>query len=73
MELYQAQTFTAPFLFTGGIEGPACDRAGNIYAVNYSTQGTIGIVSPEGQGRVFIELPGGSVGNEIRFGSRGEM
>jgi len=73
MELYQAQTFTAPFLFTGGIEGPACDRAGNIYAVNYSTQGTIGIVSPEGQGRVFIELPGGSVGNGIRFGSRGEM
>ncbi|BBH24235.1 gluconolactonase [Paenibacillus baekrokdamisoli] len=73
MENYQARTFTAPFLFTEGIEGPACDRAGNIYAVNYSTQGTIGIVSPQGQGSVFVELPGGSIGNGIRFSSRGEM
>ncbi|MCA9061409.1 MAG: SMP-30/gluconolactonase/LRE family protein [Planctomycetaceae bacterium] len=55
--------------FTDGIEGPACDAQGNIYAVNYRRQGTIGKVTPEGRGSVFVTLPEGSIGNGIRFGS----
>lgn len=62
-----------PGSFTDGIEGPACDRAGNLYAVNFQRQGTIGVVTPQGQGYVFVELPPGSVGNGIRFDSRGVM
>ena len=30
--------------FTSGIEGPAVDSEGNLYAVNYKKEGTIGIV-----------------------------
>lgn len=71
--LFVAQPLTKPGEFTPGIEGPACDAAGNIYAVNFARQGTIGRVSPEGKGEVFVELPAGSVGNGIRFGRGGEM
>jgi sugar lactone lactonase YvrE/nicotinamidase-related amidase len=57
--------------FTPGIEGPACDAAGNIFAVNYARQGTIGRVRPNGAGEVFVELPGESIGNGIRFAQDG--
>lgn len=59
--------------FTDGIEGPATDPKGNIYAVNYQRQGTIGILSPEGRHSIYAVLPGTSVGNGIRFGKKGEM
>jgi gluconolactonase len=59
--------------FTDGIEGPACDAAGNLYAVNFDRQGTIGRVTPDGRAEVFLELPAGSVGNGIRFDSSGKM
>lgn len=59
--------------FTDGIEGPATDREGNIYAVNYQSQGTIGIVRPDGTHAVYALLPGNSVGNGIRFGKKGEI
>jgi sugar lactone lactonase YvrE len=59
--------------FTPGIEGPACDGEGNLYAVNFGRQGTIGVVTPQGQGYVFVELPPGSIGNGIRFDSQGRM
>ena len=62
-----------PTGFTSGIEGPACDAAGNLYAVNFERQGTVGRVTPEGQASVFLELPEGSVGNGIRFDSQGQM
>jgi gluconolactonase len=71
--LWQAQPLTASGEFTAGIEGPACDAQGNIYAVNYAREGTIGIVSPTGEGRVLVELPAGSVGNGIRFGRDGSF
>ena len=64
---------TADKLFTTGIEGPACDRRGFVYAVNFQKQGTIGRVRPNGQARVFVDLPAGSVGNGIRFGPDGMM
>ena len=71
--LFVATPFTREKEFTGGIEGPACDAAGNIYAVNFTREGTIGRVTPEGQGELFLELPGKSVGNGIRFDAAGRM
>jgi sugar lactone lactonase YvrE len=65
--------FTPRNGFTDGIEGPACDAHGNLYAVNFAKQGTIGVVTPDGHGYVFVELPAGSVGNGIRFDSHGNM
>ena len=70
---YQAEDFTPEGGFTGGIEGPGCDRFGNLYAVNYQRQHTIGRVNPDGEAEVFVELPDGSVGNGIRFHSDGDM
>ncbi len=59
--------------FTRGIEGPAVDAAGNLYAVNFAEQGTIGVVTPDGVASLFVKLPAGSVGNGIRFDKGGFM
>jgi gluconolactonase len=59
--------------FTGGIEGPACDAQGNIYAVNFARQETIGKVTPEGKASLYVQLPAKSVGNGIRFSRQGVM
>lgn len=59
--------------FTNGIEGPATDKAGNLYAVNYAKEGTIGIVRPDGSHACFVTLPEGSTGNGIRFNKDGDM
>jgi len=72
-ELYKSSDFTAVNSFTSGAEGPAVDKDGNLYAVNYSKEGTIGKITPAGEGSIFIELPNASVGNGIRFNSKGEM
>ncbi len=72
-ELYTATPLTQPGEFTPGIEGPACDAAGNVFAVNFAREGTIGRVTPQGAGEVFISLPGDSVGNGIRFDAQGVM
>ena len=71
--LFAATPLTADNLFTTGIEGPACDRAGNVFAVNFSEQHTIGKVTPDGKAELFVTLPAGSTGNGIRFGKGGEM
>ena len=72
-ELYTASQFTEPNGFTSGIEGPACDAEGNLYAVNYAHQHTIGRVTSEGECAVFVTLDDGSIGNGIRFNSAGAM
>ncbi len=72
-DLFVSRAFTAPGGFTSGIEGPAVDAQGNLYAVNYERQHTIGIVTPEGQPGVFVVLPDSSIGNGIRFTSDGAM
>ncbi len=72
-QLFISQEFTPINGFTSGIEGPACDADGNLYAVNFERQHTIGKVTPDGQATVFIELPNGSIGNGIRFDSHGFM
>jgi gluconolactonase len=71
--LFVAHPFTQPGEFTPGIEGPACDARGNVFAVNFRTEGTIGIVTPQGHGDVYVTLPRGSVGNGIVFDRKGNM
>ncbi|RUL87200.1 SMP-30/gluconolactonase/LRE family protein [Tautonia sociabilis] len=72
-DLFLAAPLTSPGAFTPGIEGPACDAQGTIFAVNFAEQGTIGRVSPDGRGEVFVRLPGESVGNGIVFDASGTM
>jgi sugar lactone lactonase YvrE/predicted glycoside hydrolase/deacetylase ChbG (UPF0249 family)/nicotinamidase-related amidase len=71
--LWTPRAMTRPFEFTPGIEGPGCDRAGNVYAVNFAKQGTIGITKPDGTASLFATLPEGSVGNGIRFDAAGNF
>lgn len=71
--LFTATPLTAAGSFTKGIEGPACDASGAIYAVNFATQQTIGRVRPDGKAEIFVTLPGTSVGNGIRFNRAGQM
>jgi gluconolactonase len=72
-ELYKSVVITPVNSFTVGVEGPAVDRYGILYAVNYNRQGTIGKITPENNVSLFIELPEGSIGNGIRFDSNGNM
>ncbi len=72
-ELFKSSVFTPVKSFTSGAEGPAVDKDGNLYAVNFSREGTIGKIPSTGYGSIFIELPNGSIGNGIRFSSNGDM
>lgn len=72
-ELYKSSDYTPVNSFTSGAEGPAVDSDGNLYAVNYSKQGTVGEITPAGDSSIFVELPDSSIGNGIRFNSKGEM
>ncbi len=71
--LYVASPLTQPGAFTDGIEGPACDRDGSVFAVNFQKQQTIGRVTPDGRGEVFVTLPGESTGNGIRLDRNGTL
>lgn len=72
-ELYVATDHTAENLFTNNIEGPAFDKKGNLYVVNFGKDGTVGLVNPAGEAELFIELPEGSTANSIKFDSKGYM
>jgi len=72
-ELFIARPLTAEHSFTAEIEGPACDRAGNIFVVSFARKPTIGKISPDGKGEVFIEFTNGSLANGIRFDRSGIM
>ena len=72
-ELFKSSVFTPVNGFTSGVEGPAVDKSGTVYAVNFGKQGTIGQITPTGEASVFIELPEGSIGNGIRFNKKGDM
>ena len=69
----QTEDFTEEFVFTPGIEGPAVNAEGDLFAVNFAKEGTIGRISKSGIGEVFISLPDGSIGNGIRFDLDGNM
>ncbi len=68
-----ASPLTEAHSFTGEIEGPACDREGYIYAVSFARKATIGRITPNGKGEVFLEMPEGSLANGIRFDRQGTM
>lgn len=72
-ELFVTRNLTPRGSFTPGVEGPAVDADGNLYAVNYERQHTIGRVTPAGEASVFVELPGDSIANGIRFTRQGDM
>jgi gluconolactonase len=72
-ELFKSSILTPVNSFTSGVEGPAVDKNGTIYSVNFERQGTIGQITPQGDASLFIELPNGSIGNGIRFDSKGYM
>src|SRR5438034_10031293 len=72
-KLFVAKPSTADKSFTAGIEGPNCDKDGNVYAVNYEKEQTIGKVTPEGKAEIFVTLPGKSTGNGIVFDRDGFM
>ena len=71
--LWVAKPLTAEKSFTAGVEGPACDLAGNVYAVCFEKNHTIGKVTPAGQGELWLTLPAGSSGNGIVFDKAGMM
>lgn len=71
--LYQSSDWVKENTFTQGVEGPALDEKGNLYAVNFEKQGTIGLVTGKEQAELYVELPEGSTGNGIRFDSQGHM
>lgn len=70
---YEAFDFSKEHEFTEGIEGPATDASGNIYAVNFKEKGTIGVVSPDGKSQLYVTLPEGSTGNGIRINNQGHL
>ncbi|GAB3931163.1 SMP-30/gluconolactonase/LRE family protein [Larkinella terrae] len=72
-DLFKSAVFTPVNGFTSGVEGPAVDKSGTVYAVNFGKQGTIGQITPTGEASVFVELPEGSIGNGIRFSKKGDM
>lgn len=59
--------------FTTGIEGPACDRDGNIYCVSFRDKRGIARVTPDGKAELFLSVPEKSAGNGIRFDKSGTM
>jgi len=72
-KLFVSTPLTQKEDFTAGIEGPACDAAGNIYAVSHRKAEIIGKVTPAGKVEVFVELPNKSCGNGIVFDRKGIM
>ncbi len=71
--LFVATPFTPEHSFTSGVEGPATDKAGNVYAVSYQRTDTIGRITPDGKAELWVTMPEGSLGNGIRFTPEGRM
>lgn len=71
--VFRAVDHTAENLFSRNIEGPAVDREGRLFVVNYQKDGTIGLVHPDGQVELFVTLPDKSIGNSIQFNAKGNM
>lgn len=69
----QTTDYVTDNVFTQGIEGPAVDAQGNLYAVSFGQDGTIGIIDKKDNAQLFVKLPEGSTGNGIRFDRKGFM
>jgi gluconolactonase len=72
-KLFVTEDLTKENLFSVNIEGPAFDKNGQLYVVNYLHDGTIGKVAPDGTCSMFVELPAGSIANCILFDRQGNM
>ena len=72
-KMFVAEDLTAENLFSTNIEGPAFDKNGQLYVVNYLHDGTIGKVAPDGTCSMFIGLPAGSIANCILFDKKDNM
>lgn len=72
-QVIQSKDFTAENLFSRNIEGPAVDKKGQLFVVNYGKDGTVGKVSNDGSCELYITLPVGSIANSIQFNSKGNM
>ena len=72
-DLFVARPHTERNSFTAGIEGPACDAAGNLYLVALKSPADIARVPPGGAPEVWVTLPGKSAGNGIVFDRAGLM
>lgn len=72
-DLYVSKPISSPGLFPSGIEGPAVDSNGHLYAVNFGSRGTIGVVKPGQIPELWLKLPTGSIGNSIRINKDGRM
>ncbi|WP_274362109.1 SMP-30/gluconolactonase/LRE family protein [Paenibacillus thermotolerans] len=66
---FRSIEFTKRDSFTRGIEGPACDAQGNVYAVafKHETPRAIGRVNERGEASLFAVLPEGSIGCGMRI------
>jgi sugar lactone lactonase YvrE len=73
LSLYQSHDWVEDGTFTQGVEGPAVDKKGVLYAVNYQQEGTIGAVTGSNQVALLLKLKNGSIGNGIRFDKKGNM
>jgi gluconolactonase len=72
-QLYLPKPMTLDHAFTEGIEGPASDPQGNIYAVNFGKQQTIGKIDRWGNGVAWASLPNRGTGNGIVLDSQGDL
>jgi len=72
-EDYTAVAVTPAGSFTDGIEGPACDAQGNLYAVSFQREGTIGKVTPDGTATLWAEVPKGGRVNGMRLDREGYL
>ncbi|WP_394189718.1 SMP-30/gluconolactonase/LRE family protein [Pseudoalteromonas atlantica] len=70
---YVSEDYISDGIFTQGVEGPAVDKNGVLYAVNYQQQGTIGRVVGKHKVDTLLTLKNGSIGNGIRFDGIGNM
>jgi len=67
----RSEPFTPVNSFTTGVEGPAVDASGNVFACNYERNGTIGKINREGQATVYAEMPAGGRSAGLHFSRSG--
>jgi signal peptidase len=73
-DLFVSKRLTPRNTFTDGIEGPAVDAAGNVFAVNIQPGRSIGKLAVGATTpAIFAVLSARSKANGIRFGREGEM
>ena len=68
-----SQDFVSENTFTQGVEGPVVSKQGQLFAVNFAKEGTIGMVTPSGDASLYVTLPTGSTGNGLQFDANGDL